>query len=210
MSFYQDKPDDALRFGDVVRGFPLSAAHIDQPADTGALAEFQIDVAQPDFGVVMTPCCSIGDKTLLLTPLLQVRSTFYKNLYLAENLLRVNWPMTPEQSVPPTEWERMTASDRDRRFDMSKRESLAFVDLFVYAAHDLLPRYTIHLRDGQRETGFYMVDFRRTCHVRCDKVANAKQAPLNTKRLQLSVSARGDLRDKVAAFYARVPREDEV
>ncbi len=210
MSFYQYQPDNALRLGDVVRGFPLSAAHIKRPAVTETLREYQIDVSQPEFGVIMTPCCSIGDKMLLLTPLLQVRSTFYNNPYLAKDLLRVNRPMTPEQSVSPTQWERMTPSDRERRFDMSKPESLAFVDLFVYAAHDLLPRYEIHLRDGQRKTGFYMVDFRLTCHVKCDKVANAKQAPVEAKVLQLTIDARGDLRDKVAAFYARVPREDEV
>ncbi len=210
MSFYQDQPDEALRFGDVVRGFPLSAAHIDQPADARVLAEFQIDLAQPEFGVVMTPCCSIGHKTLLLTPLLPVRPTFYRNPYLAEDLLRVNRPMTPEQSVPPAEWEKMPPSDRERRFDMAKPESLAFVDLFVYAPHALLPRYDIDSRQGRRETGFYMIDFRQTCHVKCDSVANAKQAPLSARRLQLSVSARGDLRDKVAAFYARVPREDEI
>lgn len=210
MLFYQDQPDDALRFGDVVRGFPLSATHIERPAVSETLRDYRIDVAQPEFSVIMTPCCSMGDKMLSLTPLLQVRAAFYSNPYLAEDLLRVNRPMTPEQSVPPTQWEKMTPSDRERRFDMSQPKSLAFVDLYVYAAHDLLPRYEIHLREGPRKTGFYIVDFRLTCHVKCDTLANAKQAPLDAKRLQLSVSARGNLRDKIAAFYARVPREDEV
>lgn len=210
MLFYHDQTDETLRFGDVVRGFPLSAAHIEQPAVTEALREYRIDVCQSEFGVIMTPCCSIGDKMLSLTPLLQVRPAFYRNPYLAEDLLRVNRPMSPEQAVPPEQWKKMTASDRDRRFDMSRPESWAFVDLYVYGAHDLLPRYDIHVREGARKTGFYMVDFRLTCHVKCDKLANAKQAPLYAKRLQLSVSARGELRDKVAEFYARVPREDEV
>ena len=99
MPFYQDIPDKALRFGDVVRGFPLSAAHIDRPAIGEPLREYQIDVEHPDLGVVMTPCCSMKGEMLLLTPLLPVNPNFYKNPYWADDLLRLNRRMTAEQAV---------------------------------------------------------------------------------------------------------------
>jgi len=208
MSFYQDQHDDALRFGDVVRGFPLSAAHVERPAVTETLREYRIDVSQPEFGVIMTPCCSIKGQTLLLTPLLTIYPSFYKNPYLEEDLLRLNRPMTPQQSVSPQEWQKMKAEDRERRFDMSKPTSFAFGDLFVYAPHDLLPRY-VDPKKGGPEMGYYMVDFRRTCRVECAAVTR-QQSPVEAKVLQLSIDARGALRDKVADFFGRVPREDEV
>lgn len=209
MSFYQDQHDNALRFGDVVRGFLLSAAHIERPAVTETLREYRIDVSQPEFGVIMTPCCSIKGQTLLLTPLLKINPLFYKNPYLAEDLLRLNHPMTPQQSVPPGEWEKMKSEDRERRFDMSKRTSFAFGDLFVYTPHDLLPRYVVDPKKGRLETGYYMVDFRRTCRVQCAAVTR-QQSPVEAKVLQLTIDARGGLRDKVADFFGRVPREDEL
>lgn len=209
MSFYQDQPDGALRFGDVVRGFPLSAADIERPAITSTLREYRIDVSQPEFSVIMTPCCSIKGRTLLLTPLLKMNPLFYKNPYLAEDLLRLNRPMTPQQAVSPSDWDRMTPEDRDRRLDMSKPTSFAFGDSFIYAPHDLLPRYVVKQVKGQPEIGYYMVDFRRTCRVQCAAVGR-KQSPLEAKLLQLTIDARGVLRDKVADFFGRVPPEDEI
>ena len=103
----------------------------------------------------------------------------------------------------------MKAEDRQRRFDMSKLRTFAFGDLFVYAPHGLLPRYIIDPKKGRAETGYYMVDFRRTCRVECATVTR-KQPPVGAKVLQLSIDARGVLRDKLADFFGRVPREDEV
>jgi hypothetical protein len=55
-----------------------------------------------------------------------------------------------------------------------------------------------------------MIDFRRMHKVECDRIANAKQAPLDTKILQLSVDTRAELREKLAAYFWRVPAEDVV
>ena len=209
MSYYQDQPVDALRFGDVVRGFPLSAPHIERPGVTEPLREYRIDVSQPEFSVIMTPCCSIKGQTILLTPLLKINPLFYDNPYLEGDPLRLNRPMTPQQSVSPREWEKMNPEERSRRFDMSKPTSFAFGDLFIYAPHGLLPRYIADPKKGRPETGYYMVDFRRTCRVQCATVTRQK-SPVGAKVLQLTIDARAALRDKVAAFYARVPPEDEV
>ncbi|MHC4089904.1 MAG: hypothetical protein ACYSVY_06440 [Planctomycetota bacterium] len=209
MSFYQDEPDNELRFGDVVRGFPVSAAHIDRPAVGEALREYRIDVGQPEFGVIMMPCCSIKSESLLLTPLLQINRNFYKNPYWADDLLRLNRPMTPKHAVSPNEWERMTLEEREQRFDLSKPTSFAVVDCFIYAPHDLLPPYVVTQRKGHPEIGYYMVDFRLTCRVQC-KAVTRQQSPVEAKVLQLTIDARGDLRDKIADFFGRVPSEDEV
>lgn len=210
MAFYQDQPDETLRFGDVVCGFPLSAIHIKNPARAGSSETFQVELNQPQFAVVATPCCSIKNKMLMLAPLTKIRPAFYDNDYLAVDLVRVNKSMTAEQSVPKKVWEQLPHEERVRRLDMTRSEPLAFAELFVYAPHGLLPAYTVNRRDGPLETGFYMIDFRMISPVLCDSVASAKQAPVYAKRLQLTIGARGDLRNKAAAFFARVPKEDEI
>jgi len=55
-----------------------------------------------------------------------------------------------------------------------------------------------------------MLDFRRIYRVECEKVANPKQAPLETKILELSVVTRGELRDKLADYFGRIPDEDRI
>lgn len=208
--FYEDKPEKALRFGDVVRGFVLSAPRIDSPSRTSLPDEYHIEVNTPRLTTILSPCCSIGAKTLALSPLLQVFPGFFRNPYLNQDLTNVNRPMTPEQAVPPDVWEKIPRSEKLKRLNLSKPKSYAFVHYFVYAHHDLLPQYTVHSKHGNVETGYYMVDFRRIYRVECEKVANAKQAPLEIKLLQLSIQTRNELREKIAEYFNRVPEEDKV
>jgi hypothetical protein len=62
--FYAKDGDESLRFGDVVKGFVLSSSDIPSPADQEADGEYGIKVVSPLYCVVMSPCCSIGNKTL--------------------------------------------------------------------------------------------------------------------------------------------------
>lgn len=83
-----------------------------------------------------------------------------------------------------------------------------FKELFVYAGHEILPKYSIHRKEGDIETNYYMIDFRNVSRVNCEKVITAENSPLEAKCLELSVETRAELREKVAAYFARIPKED--
>ncbi len=66
-------------------------------------------------------------------------------------------------------------------------------------------------RDGNTiETGYYMIDFLRTYKVNSEIIVKGGTAPASTKYLQLTPTARQELRDKIAYFYGRVPDEDRI
>jgi hypothetical protein len=207
--FYEKQPHNVLRFGDVLEGFILSSTSMVSPEEARKKKRYHIEVRNPDYVVVFSPCCSIGDKTLALSPLIPVLSGFFDNPYLSEGLTRVNREMTPEQSVSPHVWETMSEEDKARRF-RGEPKGHAFLENFVYEKHDLLKTYTVHRQTGNIETNHYMVDFRKIYRIECGKVANPKQAPLETKILELSIPTRGELRHKLAHYFGREPEEDRI
>lgn len=206
--FYAKEMSKALRFGDVLRGYLLATPVVKEPALKEHIKTCNIDVNFPTFVVVMDPCCQIGHKAISLTPLLPIRVSFLENPYLAEDLTRINRKMEPEQAVPPHVWKRMPEEEKAKR--LAEGLGYAFVSLFVYEKHDLLPRYTLHRKGGRIETNYYMIDFRNTYKLCCDKIKSPEDAPLESKVLELSVETRQELRNKVAAYYARVPPEDKI
>lgn len=206
MSFYEARPNPALRFGDVVSGYVLSAPRVDEPDGAKPVRDFHIHVGHPKFAAILTPCCSIGHKTLILSPLIEVRAALFKNPYFANDLTNINRKMSPEQTVSRETWESLAATEKEKR--LSAGEAYALLECFVYAPENLLPEYTVHRREGPVQTGHYMIDFRRMHRVECDKIAKEAQAPLDTKVLQLSIETRAELRDKLAAYFGRTPDED--
>jgi hypothetical protein len=208
--FYESHSDKALRFGDVVSGLVLSAACVDNP-NTEFKKDYHIEVYHPKFAVILSPCCSIGDKTLALTPLLPVLPQWFKNPYFREDLTRINRPMKPEQSVSPEDWEKMSPEEKQRRFDMSKPESFALVEYFIYDKHEILPSYPVQSERMviNTESGCYMIDFRKIFRLVCKQITSATSAPLEIKLLQLSIPARSDLREKLSWYFARKAPEDQ-
>lgn len=207
--FYSDKMDQKFRFGDIIKGFATATPIINNPPlDTSRLS-FQIEVTQSGFYVVLSPCCSINKNVVVLCPLIKLRSTFLKNPYLEEDMTRINKPMRPEQAIPPNVWEQFPEQERQKRLAVGM--NYAFVELFVYAKHPLFPEYALSGRQGQkRKTQEYMVDFRQSFTVHCAKITNNSTPFENVKVLQLSIDARGYLRNKLAAYFSRVPKEDKV
>lgn len=204
--FYQEKMDKALRFGDVLKGYVLAASSIEEPILN---KDYKIDINLPALCVVLSPCCSIGEKTISLSPLIELRGSFFDNPYIAEDLIRINRKMEPQQSVSPQVWEeRFSPEEKQRRVEVGY--AYAFVELFVYEKNDLFPKYTIHRRQGNIETNYYMIDFRNSHKVSCEKIITPENAPLESKVLQLSIRTRSELREKIADYYARIPKEDRV
>ena len=209
--FYEEvKPDEALRLGDIVTGFVLGATLIDSPSASVVKKEYSIRVSRPDFAVILSPCCSIGNKTIALVPLLPVLPDFFRNPYISEDLTRVNRPMTGRQAVPPDIWKKLSPDERQRRVDLTSPEAYGYVEYFVYGPHQLLPTYTLKVKSEKKEAGYYMVDFRNATRVRCNQISSPKSAPIETKRLQLSIPSRSDLRDKLAFYYGRPAEEDQI
>lgn len=207
--FYSDIMDPKFRFGDVIKGFATATPIINNPPLDASRLSFQIEVTQSGFYVVLSPCCSINENVVVLCPLIKLRSTFLKNPYLEEDMTRINKPMRPEQAIPPNVWKQFPEQERQKRLAVGM--NYAFVELFVYAKHQLFPEYALSGRQGQkRKTQEYMVDFRQSFTVHCAKITNNSTPFENVKALQLSIDARGYLRNKLAAYFSRVPEEDKV
>jgi len=207
--FYQDGLGQALRFGDVVKGYILTNAILATPIWDTKGSNYAVNVSLPHFSVVVTPCCSIEDRTIMLTPLIQVYATFFDNPYLAEDLTRVNRIMSPQQAVPPDVWDQLCDEEKQRR--LAEGNTYAFADLFVYEEHESLPKYVLHRKRGNDiVTNYYMINFKNLYKVHCDKIISPIDSPLESKHLQLSVETREELRVKLARYYSRVPREDQL
>ena len=203
--FYEETPDMALRFGDILEGFILAASTIKEPTPT--IKKYEVSIDLPIYSVILSPCCSIGDKVISLTPLIEIKGSFFDNPYFAEDVTRINRKMKPEQTVAPHVWDKFPPDQKQKR--LNEGETYAFLSMFIYEKHDLLPIY--HIKLGQRiiNTNYYMIDFRNTCKVNCDKIISPERAPLELKCFQLSVRARSELREKITYYYSRPLKEDK-
>ena len=164
----------------------------------------------PTYSVVLTPCCSIGESTISLTPLIKVRSDFFKNPYFLEDLTRINRRMKPQQAKPPDEWGNFTPEEKQRR--LAEGINYALLELFIYEEHELFKTYLLR----KQEVRYYMIDFKNIHTIKCAMIKRPEKvkpedAPLiESKVLQLSIQARSELRDKIAYYYSRLPEEDKI
>lgn len=208
--FYAEEQSQALRFGDVVRGFVAATPKVDRPrlevgGDAGGSA-FSLLVSQSPFSVILSPCCSIGDKVLSLAPLVSITAGFLRNPYFLEDLTRINRQMQPEQTVPPDVWAKLPEREQEKR--LATGLGYALVEYFMFASHDLLPKYPLKTKDGTEDVNTYMVDFRQTYQIVCSNIITPANSPLDAKYLELTAASRRDLREKIAYYYGRTPQED--
>lgn len=206
--FYNDRIDVELRFGDVVEGFFFSIPTINSPIMRIDEANFNINLSYPRFSVVLSPCCSIKDKILLLAPLLNLRNTFYQNEYFKEDLTRINRIIVPEKRMPKKAWENI--SDDEKTKKIMEGPEYTFLEIFIYEEHEIFPTYEVNFRNSPNiSTKFYMIDFRNVHKINCDRIIQNNNH-IGTKILQLSVNTRKELRDKIGSFYNRATDEDKV
>jgi hypothetical protein len=206
--FYAESTSNALRFGDVLRGYFSTTPIIKEPALEEPFKQYNIDVNLSNFSVVMDPCCQIGNKAISLTPLIPIYGSFSDNPYLAEDLTNVNRKMKPELSMPPHTWEQLPSEKKQERAAVGI--AYAFVNFFVYEGNDRLPKYIVHRKEEDKETNFYMINFRDIHKLCCDKINTPEDSPLKSKVLELSVETRRELREKLATYYGTPPKEDRV
>jgi len=205
--FYESATDQAFRFGDVVTGFILATPFLKEP-QAPPPDEYRLGVNCPRYAAVLSPCCSIGESTILLSPFLPVRTKWLNNPYLIEDLTRINREMTAQQSMPPAKWLDLDETERIERAN----SNLGYAELpfFVYDENPLLAMYFPKPPDTTRELRHYMIDFRKLYRVDCPAIKSPTDCPFSVKILQLSIPARRELRDKLAYFFGRTPEEDSI
>lgn len=204
--FYQESLDPALRFGDVLKGFVITTPSISDPVE---LKQYFVEINHPNYCVILSPCCSIGDKVISLSPLIQIRNSFLTNPFFEEDLTRINRKMEAQDAVSPAVWKSFTEEEKQKRLNEGK--AYASSELFIYEQNLLYNKYELNLKGkGKIGTGYYMIDFRNTHKVNCEKIITNSKSPLELKCLQLSIEARNELRDKLTHYYGRVPEEDKL
>lgn len=215
--FYEspDKIDKLLRLGDVVKGYISNTTRIKQPFltfESSVYHNYSVDFEVPSFSVVLTPCCSIGEQHMLcLSPLIQLKSDFFKNPYLVEDFTRINREIEPDKAFTPDDWEKMSYEEQQEK--LAKRKGYMLLYLYIYAPSDLFTPYD---KRGQEETKYYMIDFRNIQTIKCDLIQSRERTKeenvqiLASKCLQLSKLTREELRQKLAHYFSRPPVEDEL
>jgi hypothetical protein len=207
--FYESEPNRALRFGDILQGFVLVESNI---LDLNDRRRFEISVDTPSYCVVITPCCSIGNKELSITPLKQLWPSFYDNQYFVEDFTRINRTMKPEEAVSAEIWSKFPQEEKERR--LLEKEGYAVKEAFIYEQHDLLPNYDLVLFKNKMKktvnTNYYMIDYRDIKKIHCDRINSAKDSPYYLKILELTVQTRRDLRQKIGEYFNRVAPEDSL
>ena len=212
--FYQPEGsmDKVLRLGDVVRGYIAPSTKIRQPFlsfESSVNHNYDISINVPQFSVVLTPCCSIGDSMVCLTPLIPLRVDFLKNQYFVEDFTRINREIEPQKVFPPEEWQGFPPEKKQGI--LAKKNPYTLLYLFVYEPHQLFPFYELR----KQPIGYRMIDFRNIQTLRCDLIRNRdktqeEETPiLESKCLQLSGEAREELRNKLSYYYGR-PVEAEL
>lgn len=203
--FYESEQSKALRLGDILPGFIFIEADIEDPRN---LQSYKIDVITHRYCVVMTPCCSIRDRILSITPLLPIRPSYLENPYFKEDLTRINRVMKPEQTVASEIWDGFPPEEKLRKLQAG--ETYALPSIFIYEKHDSLANYSLHSRvkRGPISTNYYSIDFKNVHKIRCEKVITPENSPYDMKILELSKQARSELRNKLADFFKRTPAED--
>lgn len=205
--FYQDTIDSNFRFGDVLKGFVSSTPNLSEPLLASNDMDYSIDISMPSYCAIISPCCSIADKVISLSPLIPVRSAFFSNPYFEEDLTRINQLVSPERSLPPIAWQEMKEEEKQEK--LSKGMAYTFVELFIYKEHEIFPEYEVHRKNADNIlTRYYMIDFRNTFKVNCSKIKKPDAVPLEAKCLQLTIEAREELRNKIGHYYGRTPEED--
>lgn len=196
-----------LRFGDVLKGYPLTTPNILEPILEHHISSYDINVNLPIFSVVMDPCCQIGYQSISLTPLLKIRIKFMSNQFFADDLTRINRKMEHKQTMPTFAWDEMNEEVQMER--LKEGNVYTLYNFFIYEKHDLLPKYELIKKDSKIITNYYMINFRYNYRLQCDKINSPEDAPmLESKILQLSLGTRAELRDKMASYYGTPPKED--
>jgi len=206
MFYIKDSYDNILRFGDVINGFQYFKPNFEGLPEV-VDSNIKIEIIKSNYFVVLTPCCSIENENLNLTPLKQIAYKFFSNPYFEKDFTIINRRMLPEQTVAPRIWNDVfTEEERSKRIGEGVKYS--FAELFIYEKNDLIPPYKLSYKGNPDIiTGYYMIDFKDIFTIKSAKIQRNMEYP---KILQLTIETREELRDKIGEYFKRVPQEDQI
>jgi hypothetical protein len=177
-----------------------------------------VTVELPEFLVVITPCCSIGDEKISVAPFEKVglRKELFEVLYLKDDMTKINRIMEPQKAIRPQRW--ATYKQEEQLEILNQPADYQYNELFIYAEHDSLPSYQVKIGQVLLNSRYYMIDFRKATRVTCKSIISPntkaftdeiKQKALDSKILELHSNIRQELRNKISNYYSRIPDEDQ-
>lgn len=201
--FYADQLGAQLRRGDIVEGFPVTTPSLDAESASGRVADWKIIAQQPKHLVVLSPCCSIEEKNVLMAPLTRItEKQILETPRLLEDPTRVNREMTLAESLSPDHYQRIPPATRNAR--EAKGPVYACAQVFCYSPHRILGSYL----SGDRTIEHWQVKFTDIYKLQWKHIARGQAIPAGVKVLELSIEARNDLRLKLSKFFFRPAEED--
>jgi hypothetical protein len=196
--------DDFLRLGDIIEGFSYIVPRFDDFSSKGN--EFVLDVKQPNFFAVLTPCCSIEDEIINLCPLKEIDNKLLQVDYYKEDFTRLNVPHEPRLGISNDRWEK-GMNQEEKQLILQRPLAYQYKEKFVYSINENFAKYTLKYKAIVLETNCYWIDFKDAFTI---NAKNIKRGNKYSKILQLTIPARFELRNKIAKYYSEIPKEDEV
>lgn len=100
--FYLEIPTPLLRLGDILLGNVVGVPTLTPFDKSDQGTEYRIELLRSNYLVILDPCCSIGkNNAIVVTPLIPVKTDFYKNPLFKENILKINEMVFPQEAIPP-------------------------------------------------------------------------------------------------------------
>ena len=199
--FYEEKPDKAFRFGDIISGCIVASPKIKKPILDNQNHEYILNIALSQYSAILSPSCSIGERKISLTPLMNVRKSFFENDYFKKDLTRLNRPMERKFTHNPKKHSKN--GELKGNGNVATDLVYSFVELFIYDQHEKLSTYQIRKGGINEDIRYYMIDFRNIYKLDCDAIEKAESVPLESKILQLSNASRCELIQKLNQYYLR-------
>lgn len=205
--FYSKELSKDLRFGDVINGQYLYSLDLN---DKSNINDFSIKVNKSQYNVILTPCCSIRDKNIVISPLINLKGSYFQNPFFKEDILRINKINPPKNYIPPYIWEKKSEGERNEI--LAQEACYTLTDFFIYEKNVLFDEYELTLYDHithekqKLSTNHYMIDFKNMYNVKITTSSDEDYLK-KAKVLELSISSRIDLNHKIKAFY-RIAQED--
>lgn len=179
--FYEvDRVEPVLRFGDILEGFILTTPNlVKDPTESNCCT---IDIDVPRLCVLLTPCCSVRDKIISISPLIELNPSFFLNPYFTEDLTRINREVEARYTLPPERWEKLPEQEKIRRQNVGS--GYVFLDQFIYEKNEHLTSYFLNNKKlGKFETNYYMIDYRNIYKINCEKIKSMEESLLRLKKL---------------------------
>lgn len=224
--FYEDGIGDKLRFGDVVRGFLSTYPILNRPL-LDNIEPYTIEV-NTELSVVLDPCCSIGNGTISLSPLIKTIAYLWDNPHLFADITEINRKGYSKDLMPPVRWNK--CSDDEKTQFVNAEKDYGYKNLFIYKEHPIFDEYEVTRKNRFEEgmdpntilpmynevegvfkfkTRYYMIDFKNIRHINCKKVVESEkpidEEILDSIVLQLSEETRDELRHKMGDYFNRNP-----